>query len=85
MQVKRLFGRCRIIGKRFPIVHVFANGSCLEVSSFGTHAKRELVPLDAAAFLPHLEKVTLAITHASPQSSALPSILRRSLATLLAA
>lgn len=52
LQVKRLFGNCRIIGKRFPIVHVFADGACLEVSSFGTRANRELIPPDAAAFLP---------------------------------
>ena len=51
-QVKRLFGNCRIIGKRFPIVHVYADGICLEVSSFGTRARRELIPPDAAAFLP---------------------------------
>lgn len=50
--MKRLFGNCRIIGKRFPIVHVFADGDCLEVSSFGTRANRELIPPDAAAFLP---------------------------------
>ncbi|BDA44328.1 probable poly(A) polymerase I [Coccomyxa sp. Obi] len=52
VQVKRLFGNCRIIGKRFPIVHVYADGICLEVSSFGTRARRELIPPDAAAFLP---------------------------------
>ncbi|EIE26242.1 hypothetical protein COCSUDRAFT_83617 [Coccomyxa subellipsoidea C-169] len=52
VQIKRLFGSCRIIGKRFPIVHVYADGACLEVSSFGTRANRELIPQDAAAFLP---------------------------------
>ncbi|CAL8470290.1 g9832 [Coccomyxa elongata] len=52
VQVKRLFGNCRIIGKRFPIVHVYADGICLEVSSFGTRARREIIPPDAAAFLP---------------------------------
>jgi hypothetical protein len=52
-QVKRLFVACRIIGKRFPIVHVSANGTLLEVSSFGTRADRSLIPPDAAAFLPN--------------------------------
>ncbi len=47
-----MFGNCRIIGKRFPIVHVYADGICLEVSSFGTRARREIIPPDAAAFLP---------------------------------
>ena len=52
LQVKRLFGNCRIIGKKFPIAQVYADSLCLEVSSFSTHANRELIPPDAAAFLP---------------------------------
>ena len=51
MQVKRLFGRCQIVGTRFPIALVHSGGLVLEVSSFGTKAKRGTIPADAAAFL----------------------------------
>ena len=51
MQVKRLFGRCQIVGTRFPIALVHSGGLILEVSSFGTKAKRDSIPTDAAAFL----------------------------------
>lgn len=51
MQVKRLFGRCQIVGTRFPIALVHSGGLVLEVSSFGTKAKRDIIPTDAAAFL----------------------------------
>lgn len=61
-QVKRLFGRCRIIGKRFPIVHVHADGALLEVSSFGTHADRARIPPDAAALLQRSKALARKVT-----------------------
>ena len=51
MQVKRHFSRCQIVGTRFPIALVHWGGIVLEVSSFGTRAKRETIPTDAAALL----------------------------------
>ena len=51
VQVKRLFGRCRIVGTRFPIALVHSGGLILEVSSFGTKAKRDIIPTDAATYL----------------------------------
>ncbi|GBG64216.1 hypothetical protein CBR_g40916 [Chara braunii] len=45
VQVKRLFPRCYIVGKRFPIVHVHIMGEIIEVSSFAETAaahKRDL-------------------------------------------
>ncbi|KAK9828008.1 hypothetical protein WJX81_008340 [Elliptochloris bilobata] len=50
-QVKKLFRQCRIVGKRFPIVHVSLGNDLLEVSSFGTRADQDLIPPDAAALL----------------------------------
>ena len=51
MQVKRHFSRCQIVGSRFPIALVHWGGTVLEVSSFGTRAKRDTIPTDAAALL----------------------------------
>ena len=51
MQVKRHFNRCQIVGSRFPIALVHWGGTVLEVSSFGTKAKRNTIPTDAAALL----------------------------------
>nr|AAD32915.1 putative poly(A) polymerase [Arabidopsis thaliana] len=37
-QIRRLFHRAQVIGKRFPICHVWMGGSIIEVSSFDTVA-----------------------------------------------
>ncbi|CAK0736587.1 hypothetical protein CVIRNUC_000770 [Coccomyxa viridis] len=51
VQVKRHFSKCQIVGSRFPIALVHWGGTVLEVSSFGTRAKRDTIPTDAAALL----------------------------------
>jgi tRNA nucleotidyltransferase/poly(A) polymerase len=38
LQVKRLFGNCRIVGKRFPIVQLTMDGKTLEVCCTATRA-----------------------------------------------
>ncbi|XP_010929642.1 uncharacterized protein [Elaeis guineensis] len=35
-EVEKTFSRCNIVGKRFPICHVYCNNSIVEVSSFST-------------------------------------------------
>ena len=64
MQVKRHFSRCQIVGSRFPIALVHWGGTVLEVSSFGTRAKRDIIPTDAAALLSWLPPHSKASTHA---------------------
>ncbi len=39
------------MGTRFPIALVHSGGLILEVSSFGTKAKRDIIPTDAATYL----------------------------------
>ncbi|XP_047316895.1 poly(A) polymerase I-like isoform X2 [Impatiens glandulifera] len=39
-QVLRIFSRCEIVGKRFPICHVHIDGTIIEVSSFSTSARK---------------------------------------------
>ncbi|CAI9113189.1 OLC1v1013754C1 [Oldenlandia corymbosa var. corymbosa] len=38
-EVKRIFSRCEIVGKRFPICHVHIDDSIVEVSSFNTYGR----------------------------------------------
>ncbi|KFK42256.1 hypothetical protein AALP_AA2G231700 [Arabis alpina] len=40
-QIRRLFHRAQVIGKRFPICHVWMRGSIIEVSSFDTVAQSD--------------------------------------------
>ncbi|ESQ50734.1 hypothetical protein EUTSA_v10022570mg [Eutrema salsugineum] len=40
-QIRRLFHRAQVIGKRFPICHVWMKGSVIEVSSFDTVAQSD--------------------------------------------
>ncbi|KAL1207195.1 hypothetical protein V5N11_036360 [Cardamine amara subsp. amara] len=40
-QIRRLFYRAQVIGKRFPICHVWMGGSIIEVSSFDTVAQSD--------------------------------------------
>ncbi|XP_074583426.1 uncharacterized protein LOC141839550 isoform X2 [Curcuma longa] len=41
IDVKRMFSRCDIVGKRFPICHVHVSDCIVEVSSFNTHVRRQ--------------------------------------------
>ena len=46
-QVKALFSRSRVLGRRFPIVHVRQNKETIEVSSFRTNCDDpSVIPLD---------------------------------------
>ncbi|KAK9803270.1 hypothetical protein WJX72_004041 [[Myrmecia] bisecta] len=54
-QIKKLFRRCLIVGRRFPVAHVRMGDVLLEVSSFDTSATPDLTPLDAAAMLSKLQ------------------------------
>ncbi|CAN8271250.1 unnamed protein product [Cochlearia groenlandica] len=40
-QIRRMFHRAQVIGKRFPICHVWMRGSIIEVSSFDTVAQSD--------------------------------------------
>lgn len=48
-QVRRLFSRCYVVGRAFPICHVHHDGTLVEVSSFHTNADASRIPPDAAA------------------------------------
>ncbi|KAG9446248.1 hypothetical protein H6P81_012376 [Aristolochia fimbriata] len=39
-EVMRIFSRCEVVGKRFPICHVHVNDTIVEVSSFSTSARK---------------------------------------------
>lgn len=39
-EVQKTFSRCNIVGKRFPICHVYCNNSIVEVSSFSTLGRK---------------------------------------------
>ncbi|XP_068666937.1 uncharacterized protein [Aristolochia californica] len=39
-EVMRIFSRCEIVGKRFPICHVHVNDTIIEVSSFSTSVRK---------------------------------------------
>ncbi|CAH2051425.1 unnamed protein product, partial [Thlaspi arvense] len=43
-QIRKLFHRAQVIGKRFPICHVWMGGSIIEVSSFDTVAQSDSEP-----------------------------------------
>lgn len=45
-QVKKIFKRARIVGKRYPIVHVYEGAVINEVSSFTTNTEAMFVPQD---------------------------------------
>ncbi|KAI3431678.1 hypothetical protein D9Q98_004724 [Chlorella vulgaris] len=47
-QIKRLFSRSLIVGRSFPVCHVHAEGTMIEVSSFSTGADPQLIPGDAS-------------------------------------
>jgi hypothetical protein len=51
VQIKRLFSRCNIVGRSFPVCQVHCEGSMVEVSSFSTHADAELIPADASSHM----------------------------------
>ncbi|KAF2578374.1 hypothetical protein F2Q68_00003733 [Brassica cretica] len=40
-QIRRLFHRAQVVGRRFPICHVWMKGSVIEVSSFNTVAQSD--------------------------------------------
>lgn len=40
-QIRRLFHRAQVVGRRFPICHVWMKGSVIEVSSFNTVAQND--------------------------------------------
>ncbi|CAH8353641.1 unnamed protein product [Eruca vesicaria subsp. sativa] len=40
-QIRRLFHRAQVVGRRFPICHVWMKGSVIEVSSFNTVAQTD--------------------------------------------
>ncbi|EFN52867.1 hypothetical protein CHLNCDRAFT_58740 [Chlorella variabilis] len=50
-QIKRLFGRCNIVGRSFPVCQVHAEGTMIEVSSFTTNADLRLIPADASTHM----------------------------------
>ncbi|KAL0547406.1 hypothetical protein IC582_017340 [Cucumis melo] len=39
-EVRKIFARCLVVGKRFPICHVHVSGTFVEVSSFSTSGSR---------------------------------------------
>ncbi|KAJ0241913.1 Polynucleotide adenylyltransferase family protein [Hirschfeldia incana] len=41
-QIRRLFHRAQVVGRRFPICHVWMKGSVIEVSSFNTVAQSDI-------------------------------------------
>ncbi|ONK78237.1 uncharacterized protein A4U43_C02F16080, partial [Asparagus officinalis] len=45
-EVKQIFSRCEIVGKRFPICHVHVNDSIIEVSSFSTCGRKSINDLN---------------------------------------
>lgn len=51
-QVSRLFRGSRVVGKRFPVALVYAEGVTHEVTSFYTGVAPTEVPADAASMFP---------------------------------
>ena len=49
--MKKLFSRCFIVGRSFPVAHVHVEGEVIEVTSFSTNADSSLIPADAASYL----------------------------------
>ncbi|PRW33128.1 CCA-adding enzyme-like [Chlorella sorokiniana] len=50
-QIKRLFSRCIIVGRAFPVCQVFTEGTMIEVTSFSTQADTRLIPVDASVHM----------------------------------
>eukprot|EP00887_Chlorella_sp_A99_P000557 scaffold17.g557.t1 len=50
-QVRKLFGRCIVVGKSFPVCHVHTNNTVIEVSSFSTNADPTAIPDDGSSHL----------------------------------
>lgn len=51
VQVKKLFRRAFIVGKRYPIVHVCDGPVIHEVSSFQTNTDAKLIPQDISSLM----------------------------------
>eukprot|EP01026_Neomeris_dumetosa_P001115 TRINITY_DN102767_c0_g1_i1.p1 TRINITY_DN102767_c0_g1~~TRINITY_DN102767_c0_g1_i1.p1 ORF type:complete len:247 (-),score=19.95 TRINITY_DN102767_c0_g1_i1:12-752(-) len=65
-QVKNLFGKCQLIGKKFPIAQVHMGGTTLEVSSWSTGSEEPEIPDDAASMRLKLDKGELGLKHLKP-------------------
>eukprot|EP01025_Chloroclados_australasicus_P066267 TRINITY_DN9096_c0_g2_i3.p1 TRINITY_DN9096_c0_g2~~TRINITY_DN9096_c0_g2_i3.p1 ORF type:complete len:560 (+),score=49.85 TRINITY_DN9096_c0_g2_i3:79-1680(+) len=61
VQVKRLFGKCQLIGKRFPIAQVHIGGQTIEVSNWSTGNDDVQLPDDAASIKTKLDKGELGL------------------------